>query len=250
MFDDFSKQDVQTILEVLHHALQADTGDDVSQILQLLRRVISCEKIIGGVARVDANGTFEEFTSVINVSYSNDWLYRYGKNGYAAVDPVLTSLLSTFKTQVWTQTYEGATSGKQKEFIEEARSFGLLNGITTGLLEARRGYASFFSFAGGESADKLRYQGVLEYVTPLLHRAMLNNVGTPLHNRVKGLSSREINVLLWMKEGKTNWEISRILGMTERTVRFHIERIFGKLEVTSRTQAIALVVEERLLANP
>jgi DNA-binding CsgD family transcriptional regulator len=53
------------------------------------------------------------------------------------------------------------------------------------------------------------------------------------------LSPRELTVLLWMKEGKTNWEIAQILGLSERTVRFHVGGIFEKLDVTSRTQAVA-----------
>jgi len=53
--------------------------------------------------------------------------------------------------------------------------------------------------------------------------------------------------LNWMKHGKTNWEISRILGVSERTVRFHVEGIFSKLDVTSRTQAVAMAMENGLL---
>lgn len=53
------------------------------------------------------------------------------------------------------------------------------------------------------------------------------------------LSSRELTVLGWMKEGKTNWEIAKILELSERTVRFHVGTIFKKLDVTSRTQAVA-----------
>jgi DNA-binding CsgD family transcriptional regulator len=63
------------------------------------------------------------------------------------------------------------------------------------------------------------------------------------------LSPRELTVLLWMKEGKTNWEIARILGVSERTVRFHAGSIFGKLDVTSRTQAVARALEAGLIAS-
>jgi DNA-binding CsgD family transcriptional regulator len=65
---------------------------------------------------------------------------------------------------------------------------------------------------------------------------------------VKGLSSREVTILNWMKNGKTNWEIGKILGVSERTIRFHIESIFSKLEVTSRSQAVATAIEHGLPA--
>jgi DNA-binding CsgD family transcriptional regulator len=78
---------------------------------------------------------------------------------------------------------------------------------------------------------------------------MLMNITTPSVNRMKGLSPRELMVLEWMKQGKTNWEISRIIGVSERTVRFHVESIFAKLDVGSRTQAVACAIEQGLFPS-
>jgi len=250
IFADLTKREMQRVLEILHYSVEATTGDDVYQVLQLIQRVVACPRVIGGVAQLNPKGTFREFNSVINVSYSNDWLYTYGRNGYASVDPVLQSVLSTFKTQEWEQTYKKASSPKQLEFVEEARSYGLTHGITTGMLERGRGFATFFSFAGGDSGDTNRYKGLIEYLLPYLHRILIANTHTPLDNRVKGLSPREMMVLAWMKQGKTNWEISRIIGVSERTVRFHVEGIFMKLDVGSRTQAVAFAMEHGLFPNP
>jgi LuxR family transcriptional regulator, quorum-sensing system regulator CviR len=247
VFEDLTKREIQNVVEILHYSAEATTGDDVYQVLQLIQRTVACPKVIGGVAQLTAAGGFKEFNSVINVSYSNDWLYTYGKKGYASVDPVLQSLLSSFKTQVWKQTYGKASSPKQLEFIEEARSVGLTHGITTGMLERDRGFATFFSFAGGDAVGTQRFARLLEYLLPSIHRVLIANTHTPLFNRVKGLSPREMTVLLWMKEGKTNWEIAQIVGVTERTVRFHVEGIFMKLDVSSRTQAVAVAMAHGLL---
>jgi LuxR family transcriptional regulator, quorum-sensing system regulator CviR len=248
IFEDLTKREIQNVVEILHYSAEATTGDDVCQVLQLIRRVVACPKVIGGVAQLTATGGFKEFNSVINVSYSNDWLYTYGKKGYANVDPVLQSLLSSSKTQVWEQTYGKASSPKQLEFVEEARSVGLTHGVTTGMLERDRGFATFFSFAGGDADGTQRFVRLLEYLLPSIHRVLIANTHTPLFNRVKGLSPREMTVLLWMKQGKTNWEIAQIVGVTERTVRFHVEGIFMKLDASSRTQAVALAMEHGLLS--
>jgi DNA-binding CsgD family transcriptional regulator len=247
IFEDLTKKETQNVIEILHYSAEATTGDDVFHILQLIQRTVACPRVIGGVAQLTATGSFKEFNSVINVSYSNDWLYTYGKRGYASVDPVLQSLLSSFKTQVWKQTYDKPSYTKQLELIEEARSAGLTNGITTGMLERERGFATFFSFAGGDANGTQRFTGLLEYLLPSVHRVLIANTHTPLFNRVKGLSPREMTVLLWMKEGKTNWEIAQIVGVTERTVRFHVEGIFMKLDVSSRTQAVAVAMGHGLL---
>ncbi|HKR78191.1 MAG TPA: LuxR C-terminal-related transcriptional regulator [Nitrospira sp.] len=249
LFQNLTKSEMQRVLEILHFAAEATTGDDVHYLLQLLQRAVACPRVIGGVAQLDTKGGFKEFNSVINVSYSNDWLYTYGTRQYATVDPVLQALLSSFKTQTWEQTYKKTSTPRQCEFIEEARSYGLTNGMTTGLLEHSRRFASFFSFAGGDPDDVHRYKGLVEYLIPYLHRVLIANIHTPLPNRVKGLSRRETSVLMWMKQGKTNWEISRILGVSERTVRFHVEGIFVKLDVSSRTQAVACAIEQGLLSD-
>jgi LuxR family transcriptional regulator, quorum-sensing system regulator CviR len=247
IFEDLTKREIQHVVEILHYSSEAATGDDVHHILQLIQRAVACQKVIGGVAQLTASGGFREFNSVLNVSYSNDWLYTYGSKGYAGVDPVLKSLLSSFKTQVWKQTYAKASSPEQLEFIEEARSVGLTHGITTGMLERGRGFATFFSFAGGDANGTQRFTGLLEYLLPSIHRVLIANTHTPLSNRVKGLSPREVTVLMWMKQGKTNWEIAQIVGVTERTVRFHVEGIFTKLDAKSRAQAVAVAMEHGLL---
>ncbi|MCX5721699.1 MAG: LuxR C-terminal-related transcriptional regulator [Nitrospirae bacterium] len=246
-FSNLTKSEIHQVLEILHYSMDARTGDDVQHILQLLQRTVACPRVIGGVARLTTKGSFKEFTSMLNVSYSNDWVYAYCKNEYATVDPVLKSLLSTFQTQTWKQTYSTASSRKQLEFVEEARSFGLTHGITTGVLEQNQGFATFFSFAGGDANGTARYRGLLEYLIPYLHRVLIANTHMPLSTQAKGLSPREMTVLFWMKEGKTNWEIARIVGVTERTVRFHVEGIFMKLDASSRTQAVAVAMEHGLL---
>jgi DNA-binding CsgD family transcriptional regulator len=61
------------------------------------------------------------------------------------------------------------------------------------------------------------------------------------------LSKREIEVLSWLKEGKTSWEIARILLISERTVNFHVSNIIKKLDANNRTHAVALAVAGLLI---
>jgi transcriptional regulator EpsA len=53
------------------------------------------------------------------------------------------------------------------------------------------------------------------------------------------LSERELEVLKWLEQGKTNQEIGMILDISGNTVKNHLKRIFKKLDVTSRTQAVS-----------
>lgn len=56
-----------------------------------------------------------------------------------------------------------------------------------------------------------------------------------------GLTARELEVIHWIKSGKTNQEIGIILLISENTVKSHVKRIFQKLNVTRRAQAVALL---------
>lgn len=53
------------------------------------------------------------------------------------------------------------------------------------------------------------------------------------------LSSRELEIMEWVKNGKTNFEIGMILDISAFTVKNHLQRIFRKLNVVNRAQAVA-----------
>lgn len=53
------------------------------------------------------------------------------------------------------------------------------------------------------------------------------------------LSSRELEIMEWVRNGKTNYEIGMILDISAFTVKNHLQRIFRKLDVVNRAQAVA-----------
>lgn len=61
------------------------------------------------------------------------------------------------------------------------------------------------------------------------------------------LSEREREVLALMKEGLNNREIGERLVISSSTVKNHVSSILSKLGTISRTQAVALAIEQKLL---
>ena len=55
---------------------------------------------------------------------------------------------------------------------------------------------------------------------------------------VQPLSNRELEVLSWMREGKSNSVIAQILAISRASVDIYVRRIFAKLGVTDRTTAV------------
>jgi DNA-binding CsgD family transcriptional regulator len=72
------------------------------------------------------------------------------------------------------------------------------------------------------------------------------NMGEQARQR---LSGREKEVLLWLKHGKSSWEISVILEISESTVNFHVKNAMRKLNSVSRTQAVAVALENGLITG-
>lgn len=61
------------------------------------------------------------------------------------------------------------------------------------------------------------------------------------------LTPRERDSLALVAEGKTDWEISVILGVSEATARFHVDNGRRKLGAVTRAQAVARLVNQRLI---
>jgi LuxR family transcriptional regulator, quorum-sensing system regulator CviR len=249
IFDQLSKLDCQHFIEALHYTSEASTTDEVKNALTQFQRLFPFSRVIGGLARLNPRGAFDGFTNVINVSYPEEWIRLYWQNGYFEVDPVFQTALQKPGTHHWQATYQEARSDKQREFMTTAKEFGLSDGITTGSADPACGVATFCSFASAEAVDAARYLPLIEYYGYHVHLALLRTAPAnphPTDRCVRQLTLRELTILNWVKNGKTNWEIAQIMGITERTIRFHVESIFSKLDVTSRSQAVAKAIEHGL----
>lgn len=55
------------------------------------------------------------------------------------------------------------------------------------------------------------------------------------------LSARQLEILNWAAQGKSNGDIAVILGQSKRAVDYHMSEILRKLKVSSRSQAIAFL---------
>jgi two-component system NarL family response regulator len=75
------------------------------------------------------------------------------------------------------------------------------------------------------------------------------HLAAKLAERVSGetLSSREIDVLKLMSQGKSNKEIGAALFISEGTVKSHVKAIFAKMNVISRTEAVASATRRGLI---
>ena len=64
----------------------------------------------------------------------------------------------------------------------------------------------------------------------------------------RGMSLRQLEVLVLLGQGRSNKDIARRLDIAERTVKAHATRVFELLEVINRTQAVLAAQKLGLLA--
>lgn len=63
-------------------------------------------------------------------------------------------------------------------------------------------------------------------------------------NAFSGLSHREMQVLQYLMQGKSNKSIADQLYLSERTIKFHCSNIYKKLNIDNRTNLILKMTEK------
>jgi NarL family two-component system response regulator LiaR len=84
---------------------------------------------------------------------------------------------------------------------------------------------------------------------PRIARRLMAEVTAPTQGRdpAADLTSREMEVLQLIAQGRTNAEIGAELVITERTVKAHVSNLLGKLHLSDRTQAAIYAWREGLV---
>ena len=65
---------------------------------------------------------------------------------------------------------------------------------------------------------------------------------------IEPLTSREIQVLELLAEGRSNKAIGQQLGISDQTVKFHVAAIAGKLGAVNRTDAVRRAIRRGIVS--
>lgn len=139
--------------------------------------------------------------------------------------------------------------------VDAVRSLGLGGGLlhSTGRMPDSDGFmVLMLGMAGEPSAHQVL---LLQALLPQLHMGFLRSLvfSAPGHATAGaeptddlGLTERQLEILHWVKLGKTNHETALILSVSELTVKNHLQRAFRKLNVHNRAQAVAKLMAARI----
>jgi DNA-binding CsgD family transcriptional regulator len=188
---------------------------------------------------------------IVNVSYPKEWMKIYFKNNYQAIDLILRTHFSTFRPQIWSKTYQRYSDNINLNFLSKAQDFGLSEGLTYGIFEPEDSTGTIISFSGSSIKPSNQQVACMKIIVPYIHQTLIRVSRKKMILKETGislpLSAREIEVLKWVKLGKTNWEISAILNISERTAKFHVLNIIRKLNASTRGHAVAKALELEII---
>jgi transcriptional regulator EpsA len=131
----------------------------------------------------------------------------------------------------------------------QQHALGAAQFVATGDLGV--GERAFFALMCQPQAANKTQQLILRILTPQLlvllwrsrHYAKQETVVQPeVRLDTLGLTGRQLEILHWVKLGKTNNEIAQIVTISELTVKNHLQKVFKRLNVHNRAQAVAKIM--------
>lgn len=138
-------------------------------------------------------------------------------------------------------------------FQDELAQLGFDNALVHGSGPLADGATVFILF-GMPQRPVARHAYFFELVLAHLHLALLRLPAAasapavrPPAEAARALSAREMEILRWLAEGKSNYEVGCILGISAATVKNHLQRIYRALGVSNRAHALARCSALRLL---
>jgi transcriptional regulator EpsA len=152
----------------------------------------------------------------------------------------------------WLQAEDGEGQVGRRQLLADLKRSGFGHVAAHGISQGECG--SFMAFVQLKTAPDARCAYLIElllpYIHTALHRVMCTERGSKTDDSsvITLLSKREIQVLYWVKNGKTNAEIGQILHINLPTVKNHVQNIMRKLKVTNRAQAVGKSATLRLVA--
>jgi DNA-binding CsgD family transcriptional regulator len=177
--------------------------------------------------------------------WPRDWLDYYNEHGFFQRDFIVAESRRRMAPFLWNEMdpkiFEAPVA---KEFFAASRAHGWMDGFVVPIRGAS-GYEGIVSLAAKQPIELTALErSLLEAACRALNERCRTTVGlgeTP-ETKLPELTAREIECVQWASLGKTDWEIGELLGITKATAHFHIEQAKKKLGVTSRVQAVAMLM--------
>ncbi len=211
----------------------------------LLQSVLPHEILICGISTNDGKGMRMAYFS--SSRYFND-------EHFAAICHPDSGLLSHMMMH-WQShgrpcliSEHGARLPHHRAWVEAMRRHEMRNAVSHGMRGVDGTIKSFFCISRVPEPFESRLPYFLEILTPFMESTLSRVLASEEHVRRTPvgkitITTRETQILRWIKDGRTNIEIAAELAISPHTVKNHVRKILVKLGVQSRGQAAVKAIQ-------
>lgn len=214
---------------------------DVAELIGMAVKPFGAEYLFAGTMPQPHAPARQQLRNVMLNSMPEEWGHRYFSRGFLEIDPTIQAVKALQPVTAWS-----GLDRRGNVVMDEATEFGLRDGVTFSHLTLDRECAGF-SFAGDQLDDCPESIAQMRLLSAFAIARLLElrEVWRPDEHR--RLTTREVETLRWIAEGKTDWEIGMILGISQKGVEKATLRVRQKLCALNRTHATAIAFREGLL---
>ena len=241
-----SPADLADLLSLSYRSLKCDHPDHLKSLVLGLKKLFCFENAVCAQGNVLEFGQAdrEPEIDVCNISYPDRYLDLYFEKQCYRTDAVLSELITHQAPVNWLSVDKKCAFNDPAAAM--AMEFNMNDGWAHGTLNPENMNCTAFFFGGPYAENNVRTSLILEYIVPFYSEAY-KRVRKRAIKPPQKLTNREIEVLNWIKEGKSSWEISVILKCSKRVIDFHVANIKRKLSAATRAQAVVICLRHGMI---
>jgi DNA-binding CsgD family transcriptional regulator len=243
-----SKNEALMIIEIANDCLSCSSMESLYRLTERLTDLTSSDCFLTGHMSLCRISSENMHSTSINNGFPDEFLVQYADNKYPLIDPLIQNFIKTRDVQYSGELKKYYMQGKARSVLDLYMDFRISNLTFYGIYEPTKGAIDGFYFGGTRIKNKQHDAAAARYLLPFFSIALRRMIS---HRKIADsgyITARELEVLNWLKEGKTSWEISMILKRSERVVGFHVNNILKKLNAMNRTHAVAIAMDNKIIS--
>jgi DNA-binding CsgD family transcriptional regulator len=242
-----SKNDTLIMLEITNACLFCERERDFRKLIEKFNELIFFDYSVSALIDMQDISCENMNSGSVNNGYPLEYLETYTNSKYHFIDPLYGQFGKTFEIQNSNELKYLYNKIPNHPVLRLMQDFGLTNTFLYGICGANINPFIVFTMTGEKIKNEPRTKAIIHYIVPYLSIALQNTISCRTKVDTQFLSQSELEVLKWLKEGKSSWEVSIILNRSERAVNFHINNILRKLNAANRAHAVAIGLANKLI---
>jgi DNA-binding CsgD family transcriptional regulator len=248
--NDVPRCDLIKVFESIHAANQYRSPEAFQKVLFNLLDLFPTNQIVCG------SGNLNELkiNQLININFPNTFLQAFVEENLLERSGLFFEWMRTRRPILWLDVFEktGSPFSPSTKTGFDQKYVGLVYDHKVDLTLWSGNFESFnvitaFCLNFLNKKDAEHFGDLFQIFIPFLSHSLLNcneqaNSKSNIKESVPELLPKELEVLKWLIEGKTNWEIGCILDLSERTIKFHVKNLMKKFNATNRYHLVAKAI--------